>query len=224
MLPSRASLEDDGTKSLTITMILLMMKKLTLLMVIIITVISCSPKYTASFQNYNRSHGESDQVTFPAIDDKNEMVLAKEETQNLSQNDEVPEEILTASTTNLPMDIKMIPPEIKAAEVKSLTKKGKKELKKQIKSEVKSSKQESKKEKSGKKSWNIFAFSGFGLSLIAMTVGIAFPPLLMLLIPSTIFSVLGLWSKKKGWAIAGLLIPVVIGSLILIVLTTGEWS
>lgn len=192
-------------------------------MVIILTAISCSPKYTASFQNYSRSHGESDQVTFPAIDDKNEMVLAKEETQNLSQNDEVPDEILTASTTNLPIDIKMNQPEIISTELKSLTKEERKELKKQIKSEVKSSKQESKKEKSGKKSWNIFAFSGFGLSLIAMTVGIAFPPLLMLLIPSTIFSVLGLWSKKKGWAIAGLLTPIVIGSLILIILLAAGY-
>jgi len=192
-------------------------------MVIILTAISCSPKYTASFQNYSRSHGESDQVTFPAIDDKNEMVLAKEETQNLSQNDEVPDEILTASTTNLPIDIKMNQPEIISTELKSLTKEERKELKKQIKSEVKSSKQESKKEKSGKKSWNIFAFLGFGLSLIAMTIGIAFPPLLFLLIPSTIFSVLGLWSKKKGWAIAGLLTPIVIGSLILIILLAAGY-
>lgn len=199
------------------------MKTLTLSVVIILSIISCSPKYTASFQNYNRSHEESDQVTFPAIDDKNEMVLAKEETQNLSQNDEVPEEILTASTTNLPIDIKMSQPEIISTELKSLTKEERKELKKQIKSEVKSSKQESKKEKSGKKSWNIFAFLGFGLSLIAMTIGIAFPPLLFLLIPSTIFSVLGLWSKKKGWAIAGLLTPIVIGSLILIILAASGY-
>lgn len=202
-----------------------MMRPLILLMVTILTIISCSPKYTASFQNYNRSHGESDQVTFPTFDDKNEKILAKKETQNLSQNDEAPEEILTASTTNLPIDIKMSLPEIKVAEVKSLTKKEKKELKKQIKSEVKSSKQESKKkEKSGKKSWNIFAFLGFGLSLIAMTIGIAFPPFLILLIPSTIFSILGLWSKKKGWAIAGLLTPIVIGGLILIILATAGWS
>ena len=200
-----------------------MMQKLSLLMVFILTVISCSPKYTASFQNYSRPHGQSDQVTYPAIDDENEMVLAKEETQNLSLNDEVPEEILTASTTNLPIDIKMSQPEIISTELKSLTKDERKILKKQIKSEVKSSKQESKKEKSGKKSWNIFAFLGFGLSLIAMTIGIAFPPLLFLLIPSTIFSVLGLWSKKKGWAIAGLLTPVVIGSLILIILAASGY-
>lgn len=192
-------------------------------MVIIITVISCSPKYTASFQNYSRSHVESDQVTYPAIDDKNERVLAKEEIQNLSQHDEVSEEMLTASTTNLPMDIKMIPPEIKAADVKSLTKEEKKIVKKQIKTEIKSSKQASKKEKKGKEGKNIFAFLGFGLSIVGM-LGVAFPPLLILLIPSTIFSIIGLWSKKKGWAIAGLLIPIVIGGLILIIFATGEWS
>jgi hypothetical protein len=199
--------------------------KRTLTIVILLTVISCSPKYTASFQNHNRSNGETKQVTDQIIDRENEIVFATEEAQSSSLNNDVPDETLTASTANQqPIEIKINQPEILTTEVKLLSRAEKQSLKKQIKSEVKSSKQEIKTEKRGKKSWNIFAYSGFGLSLIAMTVGIAFPPLLILLIPSTIFSVLGLWSKKKGWAIAGLLVPVVIGSLILIILAAAGWS
>lgn len=198
-----------------------MMKTLTI--VILLTVISCSPKYTASFQNHNRSNSETKQVTNQILDQEIEITYSKEEVDSSSLNNAVPDELFTASTSIQPIDIKINQPEVKSTELISLSRAEKQSLKKQIKSEVKSSKQESKKEKSGKKSWNIFAFSGFGLSLIAMTVGIAFPPLLMLLIPSTIFSVLGLWSKKKGWAIAGLLVPIVIGGLILILLAASGW-
>ena len=199
------------------------MKNLSLSIVILLTVISCSPRYTASFQNHNHSNGEKKQVKDPILDHENEIALAIEETQSSSQNEEVPDEMLTASTVNRPVALKVYQPEVKSTEVKSLSREEKKVFKKQIKSEVKSSRQESKKEKKGKKSWNIFAYSGFGLSLISMTLGIAFPPLLILLIPSTIFSILGLWSKKKGWAIAGLLIPVVIGGVILILLAIEGW-
>lgn len=200
------------------------MKNLTLSIVIILTIFSCSRKYTASFQNYSRSHWESDQVTYPAIDNENEMVLATEETQSISLNDEVPDEILTASSTNRPIDIKISQPALKSTKLESLSKEERKILKKKIKSEIKSSKQEPTKEKSGKESRNIFAYLGFGLSVVGLILGFLFPPLFVLLIPGTIFSIIGLWSKKKGWAIAGILLPVVIAGLILILFATAEWS
>ncbi len=196
------------------------MKNLTLLIVIMLTIFSCSPKYTASFQNYNRSHSTTNQI----IDHQTELVSANEETQSVSIENNVPDETLTASTTTQPGDFILNPKQVKSTELQPVSKEERKALKKEIKSEIKSAKQETKKEKRGNESWNIFAYLGFGLSLIGMILGIAFPPLFFLLIPGIIFSGLGLASQKKGWAIAGLLVPIVIAGTILLLFALGSWG
>lgn len=189
----------------------------TLTIVIVLTVISCSPKYTASFQNHNRSRGEVKQVTNQTLDLENEIVYSTEKTDNSLLNNDISDEIFMASTSVQAVDIKINQPEVKSSELISLSREEKKSLKKQLKSEIKSSKQDEKKEKRGNKKLNNIAYFGFILSLIGIALGFSFPPLFILLIPSAILSIIGLGSQKKGWAIAGLMVTILIGILYILV-------
>ena len=199
------------------------MKNLMILLVFILTIISCSPKYTASFQNYDRPHSATNQI----INSEKGIVSTKPETQSLTLTDEVSDENLLASISSQPTDFEISQPKVKSVDLESVSKEERKTLIKQIKSEVKSSKQEPKSDKPGEESRNTYAILGFIFSVSGLALGILFPPLIALLIPGMIFSILGLKSKKKGWAIAGLIISsvaILLGALVILAYALADWG
>ncbi len=194
------------------------MKILFLSLAVVLTISSCSPKYTASFPNYDQSYGVANQH----ILHETEPISTKEETQEISPTKELPKEMILASSSNSPVDFGTEQVNVNSTKLISVGKEERKSILKQIRSESKLSQNEPKNERPGNEKKNIFAMIGFFSSLTAMTLGIAIPPLFVLIIPGIILSVIGLWSKKKAWAIAGTIIGIL--GIVLSVILLASWG
>lgn len=178
------------------------MKKLLFLFFASVLIISCSPKYTASFQNYDHSYSTKKKIELQPLNELTSVAPETREDHALISSAEV----LQASKENKPALSKEESPKISVPkELNQLSKKETKQLKKQAKKEFKSSLREVKKQNSPKEGGykNGLAIAGFVSSIVGLFV------LWPLCVLGIIFSAIGLKSERKGLAIAGLIIGIV---------------
>jgi hypothetical protein len=168
------------------------MKNLSYL-IITLSIVSCSPKYTASFQDYNVYSGNT--------------ILPNPPNEVTSTNtiSDLPTTELMASSENTPTEFKT---ETRMPSKKSneLSKSELKSLKKQTKSIVNPSikkmiQGDPAKVGNPRKNWAAV------LGIICSILGIVVP---IIVIPGIIFSAIGLKSEKRKLAMAGLIIGIIV--------------